>query len=134
MAASAPLVCWKCGEKLPDSDLPIGRNDTCNLCHAEQHVCMMCEFYDPQVSDSCREPIADRVNDKERANFCGYFQAKPCAYQAADTHAQTAALAQLSALFGEEEKAKQDDNLTEEQTISANEEAKQKLNNLFSSD
>ena len=34
----------------------------------------MCEFFDTTVSNSCREPIAEKVNDKNRANFCGYFQ------------------------------------------------------------
>ncbi len=38
---------------------------------------MMCIFYDTKVSKACREPIADQVRDKNRANFCGYFQPNP---------------------------------------------------------
>lgn len=57
----------------------------------------MCTFYDVRSAKHCREPIADEVLDKQRANFCGYFYARPDAYQAAATADQTA---QLEALFG----------------------------------
>ena len=47
----------------------------------------MCVFYDTKVAKACREPIADLVGDKTRANFCGYFQPNPklAALQAAPT-------------------------------------------------
>lgn len=35
----------------------------------------MCRFYDTSKAKSCAEPVADEVGDKERANFCGYFEA-----------------------------------------------------------
>lgn len=35
----------------------------------------MCRFYDTRKAKSCAEPVADEVSDKERANFCGYFEA-----------------------------------------------------------
>lgn len=94
----------------------------------------MCEFYDPQVSDSCREPIADSINDKERANFCGYFKAKPFAYQPANIQAQATAQTQLNALFGEGDIADQKNTSSEESGISSNEKAKQELNDLFNLD
>jgi hypothetical protein len=34
----------------------------------------MCRFYDISVSNDCREPVAERVSDKTRANFCGYLE------------------------------------------------------------
>ncbi len=34
----------------------------------------MCRFYDTRKANSCAEPVADEVGDKERANFCGYFE------------------------------------------------------------
>ena len=34
----------------------------------------MCRFYDTGKAKSCAEPVADEVQDKERANFCGYFE------------------------------------------------------------
>lgn len=33
----------------------------------------MCRFYDTSKAKYCAEPIADEVQDKTRANFCGYF-------------------------------------------------------------
>jgi hypothetical protein len=33
----------------------------------------MCKFYDAKVYNECRETNADRVTDKEKANFCDYF-------------------------------------------------------------
>ena len=35
----------------------------------------MCRFYDTRKAKSCAEPVADEVQDKQRANFCGYFVA-----------------------------------------------------------
>jgi hypothetical protein len=37
----------------------------------------MCRFYDTGKAKHCGEPIADEVQDKTRANFCGYFAAAP---------------------------------------------------------
>ena len=34
----------------------------------------MCQFYDPKSYNQCRESSADRVHDKEKANFCDYFK------------------------------------------------------------
>jgi ribosomal protein L40E len=99
--AIEPLVCWKCGASLESDSLPLARLAECPACHADLHVCRLCEFYDPGVANSCREPIADVVKDKERANFCGYFQPRPdaCAGPVADPARE--AKARLDALFGD---------------------------------
>lgn len=34
---------------------------------------MNCAFYDAGAYNACREPQAERVLDKERANRCDYF-------------------------------------------------------------
>ena len=94
------LVCWKCGESLASLPLPLGRLAECEACGADLHVCRLCEFYDPRVSKSCREPIAEEVKDKERANFCDYFNPRAGAYIAGDDSQARAAQAQLDALFG----------------------------------
>lgn len=60
----------------------------------------MCEFYGTHKAKSCREPIADEVKDKERANFCDYFSLKPDAFSAKDVDAQEQAKQQLDTLFG----------------------------------
>jgi hypothetical protein len=72
----------------------------CAACRADLHVCRMCEYYDVGVAMSCREPIAEEVKDKERANFCEYFAAKPGAFSSGYVEASQAARAQLDALFG----------------------------------
>ena len=67
------LRCWKCQATQSDEPLPLSRRAECSRCGADLHVCRQCEFFDPKVSESCREPIAEPVLDKTKANFCGYF-------------------------------------------------------------
>ena len=93
------LRCWRCGHPLDDEPLPLARAAACPQCAADLHVCRLCEFFDPRVANECREPVAERVVNKERANFCGYLKPRPDAYVAADA-AQGAAARGLEALFG----------------------------------
>ena len=65
-------TCHHCRKKL-DTDLKAGRRDTCPFCDADLHVCLNCLFYDPGSYNQCRESQAERVVDKERSNFCDYF-------------------------------------------------------------
>lgn len=102
---SEVLSCWKCGHALDDVPLPLRRRDECPACGTDLHVCRMCEFYDPSVAKSCREPIAEEVTDKERANFCDYFRGRPGVQAAGGADDTQAARAKLDALFGIEAKA-----------------------------
>lgn len=95
----AELVCWKCGASLAEYTFPLRRLEECRACHAELHVCRMCEWYSTSVAKHCREPIAEEVKDKERANFCDYFKPRPGAYTA-PSDAGAKARAELEALFG----------------------------------
>ena len=97
------LQCWKCGAEIDDQPLPLARAAECRHCHADLRVCRMCEYFDRRAARACREPVADPVNDKERANFCGYFQAKAGAFERADTAGTEAAKAALDSLFGRAE-------------------------------
>lgn len=97
---NTPLCCWKCGADLSSLLLPLSRRDECPACHADLHVCRMCEFYKTSVAKACREPVADEVHDKTRANFCGYFQPNPLVYPSASAIGQGSARAGLEALFG----------------------------------
>ena len=36
-------------------------------------ACLNCGFHAPGMHGDCREPAAERVTDKERANFCEFF-------------------------------------------------------------
>lgn len=122
--AAKNLFCWKCGASLEDIPLPFSRYSKCKSCHADLHVCRMCEFYDPTVSKKCREPIAEEVKDKTRANFCGYLQPAANAYTSKDSLKADKARSELEGLFGLESS-------TNETALSEPDVAKQKLEELF---
>ncbi len=94
------LVCWKCGASIDYLTPPIERLDACKACGAEIHVCKMCFDYDTSYAHHCREPIAEEVKDKERANFCDFFKPKPDVYVAQDTTEGDDAMEKLEDLFG----------------------------------
>ncbi|MEZ5445616.1 MAG: hypothetical protein R3F45_07550 [Gammaproteobacteria bacterium] len=93
-----PVLCWRCGHPYAEDTRNVPRAAECAACHADLHVCRMCEFYDTRVARSCRETIAEEVKDKERANFCGYFRIAGGRGPAASDAG--AARAQLEGLFG----------------------------------
>lgn len=53
---------------------PVGRRDTCPHCNRDLRCCKQCRFYDPNAYNECREVSAERIHDKERANFCDFYQ------------------------------------------------------------
>ena len=65
--------CFQCGHKL-SFDSIVGRRDECPQCSADVHVCRNCRFYDPKVYNECKEPTAEVVLEKDRANFCDQFE------------------------------------------------------------
>jgi hypothetical protein len=66
--------CHKCGEVVQYESANIGRRETCPKCHSDLRVCKNCFHYDSKSYNECKEPQADRVVDKEKSNFCDYFQ------------------------------------------------------------
>ena len=96
------LVCWKCGAPLDRLPLPLGRLAECEACRADLHVCRLCKSYDPRVVRGCDEPRAEEVRERERANFCDYFEPKPDAFNGKDEAESGKARAELEALFGVE--------------------------------
>ena len=93
------LTCWKCGAALADVLVPFARVAECPACRADLHVCRMCVFFDPGVRRGCKEPVADEVTDRERANFCGYFTPEPGLGPGMEDGAAQAARAELDSLF-----------------------------------
>jgi len=65
--------CWSCGRPLTGSDL--GRETLCLGCHKPTRVCKNCSWYDSAKTHQCGEAILEPVKDKERANYCDFFQA-----------------------------------------------------------
>jgi hypothetical protein len=92
--------CWKCSAALADLPLPLARLAECKSCRAELHACRMCAFFDPAAADQCREPMAERVVDKQRANFCEWFRISLRAGTAAPAQGGDEARRQLESLFG----------------------------------
>lgn len=69
------LICFNCHKPNPFFG-KIGRKDECFSCRCDLHSCQNCHFYDPKVYNSCTEPAADVIKDKDRSNFCDFYQPK----------------------------------------------------------
>jgi hypothetical protein len=65
--------CHGCGQEL-ELGATVGRRDMCEECDAELHCCLMCRHYDQQAAKQCKEPQAEPPPDKDRANFCDFFE------------------------------------------------------------
>ncbi len=67
--------CWHCRRPLGKVDY--GRETDCLGCGKATRVCRNCRHYTRGRPDDCEEPMAERVMEKERANFCDYFDPTP---------------------------------------------------------
>ena len=65
--------CQFCGGTL-EPRKPVPRDEECPSCHRDVHCCRQCLHFDPTKNNSCNEPQADWVAEKDRRNFCDYFQ------------------------------------------------------------
>ncbi len=65
--------CHACGKEIVPPD-PVGRKAECPHCRAELRCCLNCVHHAPAAYNQCRESQADRVLEKDRANFCEYFR------------------------------------------------------------
>jgi len=92
------VICYNC---LTELDLApaqkVLRHEECDKCMVPLHVCKMCEFYDVRAYNECREPSAERILEKEKANFCSYFILK--GGNGADSDTQSKLLSAANALF-----------------------------------
>ncbi len=67
--------CYKCNDILIlEVGKDISRYENCTKCNASIRCCKMCQFYDTSSYNDCREPTADRIVEKEKANFCDFFK------------------------------------------------------------
>lgn len=96
-------ACFSCKREIEFSDKKIGLREECPHCGADMHSCKACDFYDVKAYNECREPSADRVTEKERANFCDYFTLRIGSASADDAAARLRAAAE--ALFGPPKKS-----------------------------
>jgi hypothetical protein len=68
------ILCHKCNKDIefPETSKVL-RSDECPHCAANIYCCLMCKFYDKSSYNECREPTADRIVDKEKANYCDFY-------------------------------------------------------------
>ncbi|MDD0854568.1 hypothetical protein HBN50_15760 [Halobacteriovorax sp. GB3] len=91
------ITCYNCNKELSlTTGQKILRSEECPHCYASVHCCKMCNFYDPSAYNECRESSADRIVDKEKANFCDYFILKGTGNSGSDSDD---IMAQANALF-----------------------------------
>jgi hypothetical protein len=98
--------CYGCGSSIRFEG-PVGRRTTCPQCDADLHSCVNCRHYDESAAHGCREPHAEHIVDKERANACDLFQLGDGASRRRSSSSQGAHRA-LAALFGEAPAEEQD--------------------------
>ncbi len=102
------LKCYRCGMSLAELSLPLSRQDECPSCSVYLHVCKMCEFHDTAVPKQCREDDAEEVFEKEKLNFCEWFKPGHDVFDAVRAKEESEAKDALSALFGEGDSNKLD--------------------------
>lgn len=59
--------------------MEVHRSSTCVSCGKDLKICYNCRFYSKGVQNDCLETSAEPVRDKDRSNFCDYFQFKDSA-------------------------------------------------------
>lgn len=65
--------CQSCKKEL-SLGREVGRRDECPHCRRDLRVCLNCAFHDRSAPKQCREPMAELVREKDKANFCDYFR------------------------------------------------------------
>ena len=65
--------CYQCGWEWKIGGQP-GRNESCPECRSDLRVCLNCESYDSRAAHQCRDRRAEPVMEKDRGNFCEYFE------------------------------------------------------------
>lgn len=94
--------CHQCGWEWTIAGQP-GRSETCERCNADLRVCLNCLSYDPRVAQQCRERRAEPVEEKDRANYCEWFEFARRVYVpgAGANSREQAAREQFKKLFGD---------------------------------
>jgi hypothetical protein len=89
--------CWNCGRPLVKVDY--GRETLCIGCGKPTRVCRNCRFYTRGRPNDCAEPMAEEVMNKEKANFCDFFDPNPEPASGDASAAQTDLLKAAEDLF-----------------------------------
>jgi hypothetical protein len=65
--------CHHCGREVP-VPAKVERTAGCPFCHSDLKCCLNCRLHDPGANNQCREPQAEWVTDKDKSNFCEFFE------------------------------------------------------------
>ena len=66
-------ICHHCGRELAVFSPKVERTAGCPYCHSDLKVCLNCRLHDPGANNQCREPQAEWQAEKDKANFCEFF-------------------------------------------------------------
>ena len=66
--------CHQCQAAWESPHRTPGRTETCVACGADLRCCLNCRFSSPGAPNECAEPNVERVLDKDKGNFCDYFE------------------------------------------------------------
>jgi hypothetical protein len=91
-------ICFFCKKEIDIED-KVGRAESCPFCRSDLHCCLNCRFYDEKAYNQCREPQAERVVEKDKANFCEYFSFRDASHLFSQEDEQRKAKEKLDALF-----------------------------------
>ena len=92
--------CFFCGTSI-DEKLPVFRSTVCPQCGKDLKICVNCRFYKKGAHMDCMESIAEPVRDKDRSNFCSYFQFLQRKSENRDESREKAAKDDFNRLFGD---------------------------------
>jgi len=67
------MLCHHCKTELKVQG-KVFRSEECPSCGYDVYCCLNCSNYDPSAHNRCREPLSEWVSDREKANFCDYFE------------------------------------------------------------
>ncbi len=90
-------VCHKCRREVPFEGR-ILRSEECPWCSASLYCCLNCTFHDVTAYNECREPVTERVKERDAANFCNSFTFVDGA-RAAEGGEEAASKKKLDSLF-----------------------------------
>jgi len=94
-------ACHFCGRAVADNER-VFRSSVCAACGKDLKICRNCRFYSPGAHWDCQETITDPVADKERANFCEFFQYRDSAGGPRGTNREGQARDEFRRLFGKD--------------------------------
>jgi hypothetical protein len=93
------IVCFGCQKKTAIEG-KIGFRQDCTDCGHDLHSCVQCQHYDPKVYNECKETMADRILEKQKANYCEFFSPTEFGIRASSSDTKkNDLLAQAEALF-----------------------------------